>query len=224
MVLFLSLSIRNLIPIDEYGIYQVIVYENTWSQHYTFCSQECRKEIDNYLEFRKRNGETIKPESPIIREQFNTRNRGIGSAKPRFLKDRALTKIIEQVIKVDAGIKKRRLVEKTPTRLPFGRLCNLRPINPTTTITITTISTNTTTATTDTIDQYDDEDEDDITTTITNNNNSSSIKIMGISYNIYEKLREHSRKYHNQPISYDDIFEELYTFYNKNHEQKYFLT
>ena len=178
MVLFLSLSIRNLIPIDEYGFYQVIVYENTWSQHYTFCSQECRKEIDNYLEFRKRNGETIKPESPIIREQFNTRNRGIGSAKPRFLKDRALTKIIEQVIKVDAGIKKRRLVEKTPTRLPFGRLCNLRPINPT-----TTISTNTTTATTDTIDQYDDEDEDDITTTITNNNNNSSgIKIMRISY------------------------------------------
>ena len=44
-------------PIDKYGIYQVIVYENTSSQHYTFCSQECRKEIDNYIEFRKRNGE-----------------------------------------------------------------------------------------------------------------------------------------------------------------------
>ena len=100
---FLSLRLRNLIPIDKYRIYQVVVYENTSSQHYTFCSQECRKEIDNYIEFRKRNGETIRPESPLIREKFNTRNR-LGSAKPRFLKDRALTKIIEQVINVDAGI------------------------------------------------------------------------------------------------------------------------
>jgi site-specific recombinase XerD len=30
---FLSLRIRNLIPIDKYGIYQIIVYENTSSQH-----------------------------------------------------------------------------------------------------------------------------------------------------------------------------------------------
>ena len=101
---FLSLRIRNLIPIDKYGIYQVVVYENTSSQHYTFCSQECRKEIDNYIEFRKRIGEeTIRPESPLIREQFNTRNR-IGSAKPRFIHYRSLTKMIEQVINVDAGI------------------------------------------------------------------------------------------------------------------------
>jgi integrase len=110
---FLSLRIRNLIPIDKYGIYQVIVYENTRNQHYTFCSQECRKEIDNYLEYRKRNGETIKPESPLIREQFNTRNRGIGSAKPRFLGDRGLTKIIAQVLSVDTGIKEIKNEEDT---------------------------------------------------------------------------------------------------------------
>jgi len=104
---FLSLRIRNLIPIDKYGIYQIIVYENTSSQHYTFCSQECRKEIDNYIEFRKRNGETIKPESPLIREQFNTRNR-ISSAKPRFKKYRSLTKMNEQVIYIDAGIRRKK--------------------------------------------------------------------------------------------------------------------
>jgi site-specific recombinase XerD len=108
---FLSLRIRNLIPIDKYGIYQVVVYENTSSQHYTFCSQECRKEIDNYLEFRKRNGETIRPESPLLREQFNTRNR-IGSAKPRFIKYRSLTKMIEQVIYIDAGIRRKKNKEK----------------------------------------------------------------------------------------------------------------
>jgi hypothetical protein len=46
----------------------------------------------------------MRPESPLIREQFNTRNR-VGSAKPRFLSDRGLTKMIEHVINVDAGIK-----------------------------------------------------------------------------------------------------------------------
>ncbi len=112
---FLSLRIRNLIPINKYGIYQVVVYENTSSKHYTFCSQECRKEIDNYIEFRKRNGENIRPESPLIREQFNTRNR-IGSAKPRFKKYRSLTKMIEQVINIDAGINNKK-EEEGPTSI-----------------------------------------------------------------------------------------------------------
>jgi hypothetical protein len=35
---FLSSKIRNLILIDKYHIYQVVIYENTSSQHYTFCS------------------------------------------------------------------------------------------------------------------------------------------------------------------------------------------
>ena len=101
---FETLRIRNLIPIDKYHIYQIIVYENTSEQYYTFCSTEARKEIDNYLEFRKRNGEeVIKPESPLIREQFNTRKR-LGSAKPIFLHYRSFTKMIEHVINIDSGI------------------------------------------------------------------------------------------------------------------------
>lgn len=48
-------------------------------------------------------------------------------------------------------------------------------------------------------------------------------RTMKISEPVYE-LCNHSRKYHDQPISYDEILEELCTFYNKNHEQKWFLT
>lgn len=33
-----------------------------------------------------------------------------------------------------------------------------------------------------------------------------------------------AKKFHSQPMSYDEIIEELCTFYNSNHEQKYFLT
>ena len=45
-----------------------------------------------------------------------------------------------------------------------------------------------------------------------------------ISEPIYDLLKDHSKKFHSQPISYDEIFEELCTYSNANHEQKWFLT
>ena len=48
-------------------------------------------------------------------------------------------------------------------------------------------------------------------------------RIIGISEPIYQLLRNHSHKYHDQPISYDYIFEELCKFYNEHHEQKYWF-
>jgi hypothetical protein len=80
-----------------------------------------------------------------------------------------------------------------------------------------------TTTTTTTIEQNNndnDEWEDDTTT----NNNTYFTKIMRITPQTYERLRDFSHKYHSQPISYDEIFQELLNFYNKEHDQKYFLT
>ena len=77
--------------------------------------------------------------------------------------------------------------------------------------------TNTTAATTDTIIvdyEADEEDNDDIAI------HSHYYKTMKISYNIYEQLRDHSHKYQHQPISYDEIIDELCTFYNKQYEKK----
>jgi hypothetical protein len=87
----------------------------------------------------------------------------------------------------------------------FGNLTGLRPV--------TNNTTNTTAPTTNTIIDQDKDEDDDLPTTY---------KTMKISYNIYEKLRDHSHKYHDQPISYDEIIDELCTFYNEQHEKKYF--
>ncbi len=87
----------------------------------------------------------------------------------------------------------------------FGNLTGLRPINATTTTTIA-------------IDPDDDEIEDDDIT----NNATYCTKIMRITPQIFEKLTDHSHKYHDQPISYDEIIDELCTFYNEQHEKKYF--
>jgi hypothetical protein len=51
-------------------------------------------------------------------------------------------------------------------------------------------------------------------------------KTISISLTSWELLQNHSSKYHTleeQPVSYDQCIIELCTFYNANHEQKYFL-
>ena len=58
---------------------------------------------------------------------------------------------------------------------------------------------------TNTIDQDYDDDLNDII----NNNSSKTIRI---SHETYVKLREHSSKYHDQSISYDEIFQDLLDF------------
>jgi site-specific recombinase XerC len=50
-----SLRIKDLVPLEKYNIYKVNVYANSKrSSYFTFCTPECRKEIDGYLEWRKR--------------------------------------------------------------------------------------------------------------------------------------------------------------------------
>jgi hypothetical protein len=77
----------------------------------------------------------------------------------------------------------------------FGNLTGLRPLNNTST-----------------------------TTTTEHDNDDNKTKIMQISKHSFELLQNHSHKYHDQPISYNECIEELCTFYNEQHGQKYFIT
>ena len=49
----------------------VTVYAETQDKYITFITPECSKAINDYLDFRKKSGEKINDESPLIREQFN---------------------------------------------------------------------------------------------------------------------------------------------------------
>jgi integrase len=70
---FEKLRIRDLESIDKYGIYKVNVYATSKkSRYFSFCSVECRKEIDSYLEWRKRWGERLEPDAPLFRRDFNS--------------------------------------------------------------------------------------------------------------------------------------------------------
>lgn len=68
-----GILLKDLTPMDKYSLYQIKVYARTEGEYVTFCTPECRMNIDKYLELRKRYGEQLKPSSPLLRKQFDTR-------------------------------------------------------------------------------------------------------------------------------------------------------
>ena len=64
-----SLKVGDLEKVDD--LYKIRVYSGDKEQYTTFCTPECAKEIDTYLEFRKRRGETITSESYLIIKRFS---------------------------------------------------------------------------------------------------------------------------------------------------------
>ena len=66
------LRIRDIIPIDKYQIYKINVYpKSKKSSYFSFCTPECRMEIDSYLDYRRRWAERLTDESPLFRSEYN---------------------------------------------------------------------------------------------------------------------------------------------------------
>jgi integrase len=95
-------------------VYKIIVYKNEPDEYVTFCSIECAKAIDDYLEYRKRYGEIIKPSSPLIREQFD-KNNTEQAANPKNVKVGAIKNIIYHAIN-DSGLREKKNVIKGQKR------------------------------------------------------------------------------------------------------------
>jgi len=107
-----GLKTGDLTPIQNF--YQVNVYTGEPEEYFTYCTPECRMYIDKYLTERRTAGETIKPESPLIREQY-----GIGS-KARHVSTWTLINIMSRMM-VRAGIRVRSHDRKRkPTMLNHG--------------------------------------------------------------------------------------------------------
>jgi hypothetical protein len=66
------LRIRDLQKIDKYNLYKINVYKKEQEGYTTFCTPECAKYIYQYLDWRKRIGEQLKPNSPLFRIEFDT--------------------------------------------------------------------------------------------------------------------------------------------------------
>ena len=81
-----SLRIRDLKRIDE--LYKLTVYSgDKGDEYFTFCTPECAREIDTYLDFRKRNGEKLTGDSYLLTKRFDTSVRIEGFTGKPFRKD-----------------------------------------------------------------------------------------------------------------------------------------
>lgn len=77
-----KLQLKHVKAIDKYNIYQFEVYKKTREAYVTFCTPETRKIIDQYLEWRKRLGEKLTPNSPLFRSEFETKFGARAPAQP----------------------------------------------------------------------------------------------------------------------------------------------
>ena len=64
-----SIKISDLERIDK--VYKITVYAGDKEEYLTFCTPECAKEIDAYIEYRKKRGETISKDSYLIVRKFS---------------------------------------------------------------------------------------------------------------------------------------------------------
>lgn len=94
-----ELKIGHLTEIPEYNVYKITVYASSpKGRYYTFCTPECKKAIDDYLDYRGRFGDPLKDKSPLIREQFNITDR-LQSQYPKPVSHRGILWIITNLLR-----------------------------------------------------------------------------------------------------------------------------
>ncbi|MEO9321330.1 MAG: site-specific integrase [Nitrososphaera sp.] len=93
-----DLKIRNLERIS--GLYKIMLYEGADEEYFTFCTPECVAVIDLYLEKRKRAGEDLTPDAPLIREEFSRSD----ARNPRHVSTTTLNTLMKGLL-VTAGIR-----------------------------------------------------------------------------------------------------------------------
>jgi integrase len=101
------LKLRDLEKIEKYNLYKITAYRNSKKFKYnTFCTPECTALIDSYLEYRKKQGEQLKGNSPLIREQFNTTDK-LKINNPRQLTPRGIRFMINDVLTKYTNLRKK---------------------------------------------------------------------------------------------------------------------
>ena len=69
-----DLKVKHLKAIEDWG--SIVVYADTMQEYHAFVTPQGYKDITDYLEYRKRNGESISPESSLIRNEFQPEKAG----------------------------------------------------------------------------------------------------------------------------------------------------
>ena len=102
---------------DKDDIYKITVYSNTRQEYFTYCTTECKKALDTYFQIRERHGEILTDKTPVIREQYNTRNY-LSVKYPKFTSIASIEFILKE-IEERAGIRTR--IKRTDNQVGIPR-------------------------------------------------------------------------------------------------------
>lgn len=91
---FHTMKVGDLTKNQEYGIYKVKVYPDTSSKYVTYFGPETTAEIDAYLDERKRAGEIITAESPLIRNDYDAHYKKDSVNPAKFISNRTINNAI----------------------------------------------------------------------------------------------------------------------------------
>ena len=89
-----TLRVGDLEKIDE--IYKVRVYAGDKEEYITFTTIECAKEIDAYLDFRKRHGEKITDDSFLVVKKFDVNTK---LTKGMQFSEAGIKSVLEEIIR-----------------------------------------------------------------------------------------------------------------------------
>jgi integrase len=125
-----NLKVGDLIPIDEYNIHQIQVYKRSSkkSKYITFCTPECRKEIDSHLEYRKRCGERIAENSPLFRITFNKEDQFKAANEVKAFSTIGIKSMVNELLNT-TGLRPSRKMTEGQQQRNFNRHTNLMELH-----------------------------------------------------------------------------------------------
>lgn len=107
-----DLELRHLTKVTEHNLYEITVYEGTNDEYLTYCTPEAANVIDLWLDGRKRCGENLKPDTPLLRNLFDRNDLLQVNNPKRIDKSNVRTQLCN--ILLGAGVRQRiPLTEKT---------------------------------------------------------------------------------------------------------------
>ncbi|HEY7110479.1 MAG TPA: tyrosine-type recombinase/integrase [Nitrososphaeraceae archaeon] len=98
-----DLRLRNAEKFQD--VYKLTLYERESDEYFTFVTRESSEALDAYLDMRRRYGEKLTPDSPLIREQFDIRDQ-FAAISPKMVKTQTLSRSITRLAE-RAGIRER---------------------------------------------------------------------------------------------------------------------
>jgi len=101
-----SMQLRHLEKIDKANLYKLTIYSGEREQYIAYCTPECARTIDEYLDYRTRLGEQLTPESYLIREDFDINDMEQIRSKSRKISHRTIGANLYS-LSIKTGIRKR---------------------------------------------------------------------------------------------------------------------